>query len=472
MDHQPKPQAEEKSRFRKNKVLRIVVSGLVAFCLWFFVISEVRTEIEKTYRNVEVEFEGESVLADRGLKIISDTDLTVDLKLNGRRSVLNSLRSSDITIRVDLTRIYEAGSRNWAYEIQYPGDVIASEIEVVSRNPDTVKITVVSWAEKRVDVKEPQINGTPAEGYRVGQLDDDDWEPKTIKIAGPKEIIDQIQSAGVIVDVEGVSESQEVRKSFVYYDADGNVVADAESVQPEPDTALVRVPVLKEKEVNLELPVSVDNRAENTEFTLNATVTLADGTQNVVSGVIMFEDGTAIPAGEALRLDEDGKVYLSLGSITAFGSPISVDYVTKGSLPELLLYNQNEVAYTLSDVDLRQDGISCNVENVTITITTREKTTKTFTGVRVQGVNPLHTCSTSSLAVTVKGFPEDLEKMTKANIEAILETEVTKTGEYDVVVTIQGHPDVTVVGEYPVHIEVPRVRPTVDQLVNGQPMDI
>ncbi len=464
MENKSKPQAEEKFRFRKSKVLRIVVCGLVAFCLWFFVISEVRTEIEKTYRNVAVEFEGQSILADRGLKMISDTDLTVDLKLNGRRSVLNSLRSSDITVVVDLGRIYEAGSRSLSYEIQYPGDVITSDIEVVSRTPDTITITVVSWAEKRVDVREPQITGTPAEGYRVGLLSTDDWDPKKIKVAGPKEIIDQIQSAGVVVDVQGVSESQEVRKSFIYYDADGNPLTDTESIKAEPEKAQVRVPILKEKTVGLELPISVDSRAENTEFTLNAVVTLADGTQSSVTGAIMFEDGVATPAGEAVRLGEDGKVYLELGNITVFGSPISVEYVTEGSLPELLLYNQNEVAYTLGDVDLRQDGISCNVEQVQVTITTREKATKTFTGVRIRNINPLHYCSTSSLTVTIKGFPEDLEKVTKANIEAILEVEVTKTGEYDVVVTVQGHPNVTVVGNYPVQIEVPRVRPTAAQL--------
>lgn len=467
MPDRPKQSSEEQSRFTKSKILRIVSSALIAFCLWFYVISVERTETEQSFSNVEVEFEGESVLADRGLKLISDTDVTVDLKLNGRRSVLNSLRSSDITVRVDLTRIYEAGTRSLTYEIEYPGDVTASDIEVVSRDPDGIKVTVVSWAEKRVNLKEPVLKGTPAEGYRVGQLEAEDWEPKTVRIAGPKEVIDRIQSAGVIVDVSGVSESLEVRKGFVYYDAEGNEISDADSVQPEPEKALVRVPILKEKAVGLTLPISVDKTAEDVEFTVNVTVTMPDGTQNVISGIVMFENNTATLEGAALRQDAEGKIYLDLGGVTAYGSPLAMEYVTEAALPELLLTGTAEKSHTAVDIDLYQDGISCDVGGVQISVTTREKITKVFTGVPVQGIDPLHTCSTTMLTVTVKGFPEDLESVTSANILAMLEEEVTKTGEYDLVVSVVGHAAVTVVGEYPVKIEVPRVRPTVEQLVNS-----
>ena len=111
MPNQPKQNTEEKSHFPKSKILRIASSAAIAFVLWFYVISVFRTEVELPFRNVQVEFEGASVLDDRGLKLISDTDLEVDLTLNGQRSVLNSLRSSDLTVRVDLTRIYEAGTR-------------------------------------------------------------------------------------------------------------------------------------------------------------------------------------------------------------------------------------------------------------------------------------------------------------------------------------------------------------------------
>lgn len=466
MQDRPEQNSQERSRFKKSKILRIISSALIAFCLWFYVISVERTETEQSYSDVEVVLDGEAVLEERGLKIISDKDLTVKLRLNGRRSVLNSLRSSDLEVHVDLTRIYEAGKKSLSYEIVFPGDVQSSAIEVVTRDPDTITLTVADWAEKRVDLKAPQIDGTPAEGYRVG--DAITQEHETVKLSGPKEVIDRIASAGVTVDVDGVSESQEVRKSFVYYDAEGNVVEDTLSVTADPEKTLVRVPILKDKTVDLHMPITIGEGVTDTEFTVDVTVNMADGSQSSFAGTLMVEDGVTTLNGAALREDEDGNIYFDLGSIIAFGSPVSVDYVTEGELPELLLQaGSGEQIFTGGDIDLQQDGVSCDVTDVMVTVTSREKITKDIPGVSIDGVDPLHTCTPKLLTVTVKGFAEDLEDVTSGNILAVLEEQVTQTGIYDVVVTVVGHPDVTVVGSYPVRIEVPVARPTVDQLVDG-----
>ena len=134
----------------KNKFLTALLAGVIAICLWAYVITAERPESENTFYNVPVVMEGETVLQDRGMMITSDTDLTVTLKLSGKRSDLNKLKSSDIAAVVDLSRLSEAGDQIVHYDVSIPGD---TAIEVVSRHPDTLSLTVTEWAVKEIPVE-------------------------------------------------------------------------------------------------------------------------------------------------------------------------------------------------------------------------------------------------------------------------------------------------------------------------------
>lgn len=450
MQNQSEQKPAEKSSFRRSKVLRIITSGLLAFCLWFYVISVERTETEQEYNGVAVVLDGESVLEERGLKIISGKDATVKVKLNGRRSILNKLRSSDITVRVDVARIYEAGTKNLSYDIELPNDVQSSSVEVVSRNPDTITLTVVSWETKRVDVETPQIVGTPAPGYRVG--DAIYQEHDKVNLSGPKEIIEQIHSARVVVNVEGVKESQEGRKSFVYYDAAGNQVQNTDEVTASPDKTLVRVPILKDKQVGMHLPLTFGDAANDTEFRLNVSVVLTDGNQSSFSGTVTVEDGVAVLSGEALRQNKDGELFMDLGNITAFGNSSIMGIVTEGELPSLELYGETTLVYTNEDIDLQTDEAQCDVESVTVSVETRRKENRKIGGVVIRNLPKNASCA--PLTIQVKGFAEDLEGLDKADINAVLSESPTASGKYTVTVSIDGHPNVIVVGDYQVDIKL------------------
>ena len=131
----------------KSKFLTALLAAVIAICLWAYVITVERPESENTFYNVPVVLDGENVLQDRGMMITSDTDMTVTLKLSGKRSELNNLKSSDIAAVVDLSRIAEAGDKRLTYTVSIPGD---STIEVVSRQPDTLSLTVMEWAAKEI----------------------------------------------------------------------------------------------------------------------------------------------------------------------------------------------------------------------------------------------------------------------------------------------------------------------------------
>ena len=53
----------------KNKVLAILLSVVVAFGLWMYVITSVSPGSEETYYNIPVVMDGETLLAERNLMI-------------------------------------------------------------------------------------------------------------------------------------------------------------------------------------------------------------------------------------------------------------------------------------------------------------------------------------------------------------------------------------------------------------------
>ena len=116
----------------KNKLGSILLAFSIAFAMWLYVVTNVSIEDERTYHDIPVAFEGEIALEERGLMITHGTDATVDLRLYGARDNLNKLTSSNITIKVNLARIYDVGQVEVNYDISYPGDVHAGHCRQTS----------------------------------------------------------------------------------------------------------------------------------------------------------------------------------------------------------------------------------------------------------------------------------------------------------------------------------------------------
>ena len=134
----------------KNKLVSVAISLLIAFGLWTYVITEVRPGSEWTYLDVPVKLEGETVLKERQLIITGISDTSVDLTLSGNRSDLNELNSSNITLKADMTKIYDPGTHKIDYDISYPGNVASNAFTRVNQSPVSITVTV-----ERLEIKVP-----------------------------------------------------------------------------------------------------------------------------------------------------------------------------------------------------------------------------------------------------------------------------------------------------------------------------
>ena len=123
-----------------RKIVYALLSVVVAFGLWVYVITTVNPGYEETFYDIPVALANESALYDRGLMLDTEKIPTVTLKLSGNRSDIIKLNKSNITLVADLSRIYESGRQKVAYSISFPGDIPSNSIEILSKS--VVEITL------------------------------------------------------------------------------------------------------------------------------------------------------------------------------------------------------------------------------------------------------------------------------------------------------------------------------------------
>lgn len=361
-----------------NKVIRILLAVAIAFGLWVYVITVERTETEQTFYNVPVVLDGESVLEDRGLMLASTEELTVNLRLNGNRSDLNKLKSSDITVLVDLTRIYEPGVKHLNYTVSFPGDVQYSAIEVVSRDPDTITVTVAKWESKKIPLVAEPV-GQPASGYEIDhesiQITYNDMAVDTITVSGPKDILDQIAQAKVVANMTGATESFENRVNVTLCDANGNAIqGDLSAVSPSPYNVKVTVPVLLQKTVTLDVHIKdgAGLTKDDVQYVLDRTTLTVAGRPSVIKNM---KDVWYVGEIELAQVTEDETIYsfpvvlpkdLKVSATEDSSSPVKVTL----TLPE---ETDREITVPVSDGDVVSvpPGKTATVQNSFVKIKVR-----------------------------------------------------------------------------------------------------
>ena len=123
----------------KNKILAAVLSLVIAFGLWLYVITVVSPGSEKTYYDIPVIMQSENVLAERGLMITHIDDSTVTLDLAGNRSDLNNLNESNINIFASVSAIDAPGTHKVNYTVAFPGNMPSNAVS--TKNGKQIFIT-------------------------------------------------------------------------------------------------------------------------------------------------------------------------------------------------------------------------------------------------------------------------------------------------------------------------------------------
>ncbi len=236
----------------KNKILPMLLSVVVAFSLWAYVITFVSSEREGTFSDIPVSYQGEALLEERGLMIVSEEKPTVTLTLYGNRRELNKLDSSNISIIADLSKIGEAGIHSLRYNVYYPGNIPDNTFTVQSQYPSMVKVDVERRITKEIPVN-VTYKGSVQKDY-IADKENVELDNPTVMITGPASAVDRITQAVVSVDLQGKSESFMESHRFTLCDAEG-VPVDAKMVETNIAEVNLTLYIKRVKEINLVVTV-------------------------------------------------------------------------------------------------------------------------------------------------------------------------------------------------------------------------
>ena len=365
----------------KSKIFTALLSLLVSFGLWLYVITVVSPGSENTYYNIPVNIQNESLLTDRGLMITENRNPTVTLHLVGDRVDLNKLNSSNITITVDASRIYEAGKHNMSYNIGYPGDIADNAVSVQSRNTSTISLTVEERISKPVSVVVEYI-GQLSEDYL---LDEENavLTNEVVNIVGPKSVTDLISQAKIQVDLDG--KTQMISQDFEYTlcGEDGEPVDEEklEKIEADVESVGLTVKIQRVKEIPLRLHVIPGGGA--TEKT---------------TSIVMQQDTIRISGNEA-QLEELS--VLELGTVDLGKLTEATVLIFPIVLPEGVT---NETGLTEITVDIQFPELAMKKLNVTNIVAVN-----TPPGYEVEMI-------TQQLEVTVRGPAALVDALTAEDI--------------------------------------------------------
>ncbi|MBR5564832.1 MAG: hypothetical protein IKW08_01575, partial [Roseburia sp.] len=214
-----------KKLFLDNWALKLI-SLVLAFLLWFVVISIDDPVKNKTLTNIKVNLINTEGLEDKGMvwEVLDGTDMLRTVSFDAPLSVREVIESSDIIAQADLSEITVADT----VAIEFICPKYGGQITNISGNISNVKLQIETKATKWIDIK-PVLVGTLQEGCIIGKTV---LEQNRLEIAGPQSKIDEVARAVVEINVAGAGPGELSAKVDIrLQDAQGNEVTYANVTQ-------------------------------------------------------------------------------------------------------------------------------------------------------------------------------------------------------------------------------------------------
>ena len=230
-----------RSIFFSHWLLKIM-SLLLAFTLWFVVISTNDPVDEKRFQNIKVNLLNTELLTENGqvYEVLDNTDLLRVVTFDAPNSVRREIQSSDIIAEADLTNLTVTNT----VEIKFYCPKYGDKVQNISGNIEYVKLNIEKKAQKTINIIVNPI-GEVDENCAIGEISPD---RNRLEIQGPESVISQIDRAEVDVDVKGITGTIKASGDIKLLDKEGNEVHKT-SVSKNLDTVTVTVEVWNIKEI-------------------------------------------------------------------------------------------------------------------------------------------------------------------------------------------------------------------------------
>ena len=403
----------------KNKLGAALLAFVIAFGIWLYVITVERPESEESYYDIPVIMDGESILNDRGLMLISGNNQTVNLKLQGYRKDLINLNKANITLLADLSKITTAGEHKLSYDISYPGIVQSGTISVLEQSPKLITVVVAELSKKEVPVNVVYTGAVP-DDY-IAHKQSVVLDHTSVTISGPKDVISLIDHAQVTVDLTDKSTTISGAYPITLCDKNGVPVGNTSEVKTNISEVRVTLRIQKTKQIPLIL-----------------NVIYGGGVTEATSQIVMDRDSIQVAGNEAVL---DGLTEIVLGTVDLSeileSTVLTYPVVLPDDVTNLTGATEINVTVDFPDLEIRKFKVS-NIRARNLP----------------EGMSA--TWITNSLMVELRGATEVLDSLSEDKIYIVVDLANAEVGSqvYDAAIYVDTDGVVGAVGTYEVYVTV------------------
>ena len=407
---------------KRNRIFYILLSVVIAVGLWIYVITTVAPDHDQWIYKIPVTFSGEDGLfSDRNLVLSSGRDATVDLRLHGKRADLLKLNNSNITITADLSQVTEAGEWRLPYVIDFPATVTSSDIRVDNRSSYYISINVDQLSKKEVEIR-ALFQGDVAEGYTSDAIE---LEYDSLTVSGPRDLVDQVRYAQVVLERTNLSKTVSDNLSFTLMDENDQPVDSPDLRCTINGNVVDKVGILMQVNLLKTVPLRV-------ELIEGGGATESHATVDIQPSTITIE-------GDPAQLDGLNSIYLGTVDLSSIQTSVTEEFTI-----------------------VIPDGLT-NRTGTSATVTVELKNLKTKT-VRVSNIEYTNApegmqakLGTLSLEVQLRGPAETIDNLTAGAVRAVADLSgIHALGQFSVPATIyvDGAADVGAMGSYSVLVSI------------------
>lgn len=173
-----------------NNTLYKIISIVLAISLWLYVIEVENPMKKQVLYNIPVQLLNEDNLTSKGLALSGEAEYSVDVTVEGKRSDLAKLKSSEVIANADLFG-YSIGKNYIPVTIKLP-----EGITMVQTDPSKINVVI----EELVEVAKPiKVNfvGQFEDGVEAGQII---TSPVEVKVSGAKSEVNAVSYIKVDVN--------------------------------------------------------------------------------------------------------------------------------------------------------------------------------------------------------------------------------------------------------------------------------
>lgn len=240
----------KKYKFTDNLGLKIIAVIFAAF-LWLIVVNLDNPVSTQTFSEIPVTIINEDIILSAGDTYQVLGEEKVSVVVSATRQVRQKLTKEDIVATADIKEM-DTSTGLVPIKISIPN--YAGKYESAEAAPRNLQIQREKSGKKVLSLTVSTGDSKVRDGYILGEMT---VNPDKVTITGPESILDQIDRAVALIDVEGLAKDSEETAKLGLYDISGNPISQTRLGNNLGEGGItVSVEVLKIKSVPISLSVS------------------------------------------------------------------------------------------------------------------------------------------------------------------------------------------------------------------------